>query len=76
MRRSTVTRRIGFALAFLVLLPVVASAQSTIAGVVSRVAPFCPGSRWRPEQRLIEKPLAVTDAQGAYKIVDSSGRTR
>jgi hypothetical protein len=71
--RSTVTRWIGFAVAFLVLWPMAASAQSAIAGVVKDASgAVLPGVTVEASSSaLIEKTRsAVTDAQGAYKIVD------
>ena len=73
MQSTFVTRSVGLALALLTLLPAAARAQSTIAGVVKdssgAVLPGVTVEAASPA--LIEKTrAAVTDAQGAYKIVD------
>src|SRR5499427_4817292 len=71
--RSIVAGRIGLALALLVLWPMAAIAQSTIAGVVKDASGgVLPGVTVEASSTaLIEKTRsAVTDAQGAYKIVD------
>jgi hypothetical protein len=73
MRRSIVGQSIGAALAWLVLLPPSASAQSAIAGVVKDATGLAmPGvSVEASSDALIEKARSVvTDAQGEYKIVD------
>src|SRR5438105_13388814 len=73
MRNTFVAQSVGLALALLMLLPAAARAQSTIAGVVKdssgAVLPGVTVEAASPA--LIEKTRsAVTDAQGAYKIVD------
>src|SRR5262245_38295249 len=71
--RSIVGGRIGLALALLVLWPMAAIAQSSIAGVVKDASgAVLPGVTVEASSTaLIEKTrTAVTDAQGAYKIVD------
>src|SRR5216117_3172713 len=73
MQSTFVTRSVGLALALLTLLSAAARAQSTIAGVVKdssgAVLPGVTVEAASPA--LIEKTrAAVTDAQGAYKIVD------
>src|SRR5207245_3839564 len=64
---------VGLALALLTLVPATARAQSTIAGVVKDSSgAVLPGVTVEAASAaLIEKTRsAVTDAQGAYKIVD------
>src|SRR5262245_20604793 len=71
--RSIVVRSVAVALAVLILCPVAARAQSAIAGVVKDTSgAVLPGvSVEAASDALIEKTRsAVTDAQGAYKIVD------
>ena len=71
--RSIVVRSVGLALAVLILWPVAARAQSAIAGVVKDTSgAVLPGVTVEAgSAALIEKTRsAVTDAQGAYKIVD------
>ena len=73
MRSSFVAHAVGLALALLVLIPGAASAQSVIAGVVKDSSgAVLPGVTVEvASAALIEKTrAAVTDAQGAYKIVD------
>src|SRR5437870_971655 len=73
MRNTFVAQSVGLALALLTLLPATARAQSAVAGVVKdssgAVLPGVTVEAASPA--LIEKTRsAVTDAQGAYKVVD------
>jgi hypothetical protein len=73
MHRRTVGRYIPFALAFLLFLPLAASAQSTLAGLVrDESGGVLPGVTVEASSPvLIEKVRSgITDEQGRYRIVD------
>src|SRR5881296_891703 len=73
MRRSFVALSRGVMLALLLLAPATAHAQSAIAGIVrDTTGAVVPGVTVEAaSDALIEKSRSVvTDAQGAYKIVD------
>src|SRR5262245_46580257 len=73
MRRVLAARSIGLALLWLAMAPGASPAQTAIAGVVKDTSgAVLPGvSVEASSDVLIEKTRSVvTDAQGAYKIVD------